>query len=287
MDIRSFLSRIVHLEIRIRKAINTQMHGNFSSIFKGSGLEFSDLRQYHYGDDVRHIDWNTSAKGHGTFVKLFKEEKEQTVFFLLDVSASQLVGKQQKSKLTTLKEVAGVLIFSAMQEASHIGFCAYSDLNEKFIAPGAGKKHGFKTISEIFKLEPVGTGTDLKGGLKFTLQALKRKSLVFILSDFIDENYQDLLRALAQKHDLVVIHLQDDLESELPKMGIVPVYDPERRQTTWVNTSASSFREQLKENINAHAVLKNQCKQWQADYVSIPAGEDFVPALVKLFNVRK
>lgn len=263
------------------------MHGNFSSIFKGSGLEFSDLRQYHYGDDVRHIDWNTSAKGHGTFVKLFKEEKEQTVFFLLDVSASQLVGKQQKSKLTTLKEVAGVLIFSAMQEASHIGFCAYSDLNEKFIAPGAGKKHGFKTISEIFKLEPVGTGTDLKGGLKFTLQALKRKSLVFILSDFIDENYQDLLRALAQKHDLVVIHLQDDLESELPKMGIVPVYDPERRQTTWVNTSASSFREQLKENINAHAVLKNQCKQWQADYVSIPAGEDFVPALVKLFNVRK
>ncbi len=206
---------------------------------------------------------------------------------MLDVSASQLVGKQQKSKLTTLKEVAGVLIFSAMQEASHIGFCAYPDLNEKFIAPGAGKKHGFKTISEIFKLEPVGTGTDLKGGLKFTLQALKRKSLVFILSDFIDENYQDLLRALAQKHDLVVIHLQDDLESELPKMGIVPVYDPERRQTTWVNTSASSFREQLKENINAHAVLKNQCKQWQADYVGIPAGEDFVPALVKLFNVRK
>ena len=105
MDIRSFLSRIVQLEIRIRKAINTQMHGNFSSIFKGSGLEFSDLRQYHYGDDVRHIDWNTTAKGHGTFVKLYKEEKEQTVFFLLDVSASQLVGKRQAQKL---KEVAGV-----------------------------------------------------------------------------------------------------------------------------------------------------------------------------------
>ena len=287
MDIQSFLSRIVQLEIRIRKAINTQMHGNFSSIFKGSGLEFSDLRQYHYGDDVRHIDWNTSAKGHGTFVKLFKEEKEQTVFFLLDVSASQLVGKHQKSKLTTLKEVAGVLIFSAMQEASHIGFCAFSDQNEKFIAPGAGKKHGYKTISEIFKLAPESTATDLKAGLKFTLQALKRKSLVFVLSDFIDDHYQDLLRALAQKHDLVVVHLQDNMESDFPKMGIIPVYDPERRQTTWVNTSASSFREQLKENIKDYAVLKNQCKQWQADYVRIPAGEDFVPALVKLFNVRK
>lgn len=287
MDIRSFLSRIVQLDIRIRKAINTQMHGNFSSIFKGSGLEFSDLRQYHYGDDVRHIDWNTTAKGHGTFVKLFKEEKEQTVFFLLDVSASQMVGKHQQNKLNTLKEVAGVLAFSAMQEAGHIGFCAYSDQNEKFIAPGSGKKHGFKSISEIFKLAPEGLGTDLKAGLKFTLQALKRKSLVFVLSDFIDENYQDLLRALAKKHDLVVVHLQDSMEHELPKMGIVPVYDPERRQTTWVNTSASSFREQLKTNLDSYEDLKNRCKQWQADYVMVQSGEDFVPALVKLFKVRK
>ena len=287
MDIRSFLSRIVQLEIRIRKAINTQMHGNFSSIFKGSGLEFSDLRQYHYGDDVRHIDWNTTAKGHGTFVKLFKEEKEQTVFFLLDVSASQLVGKRQQSKLNTLKEVAGVLAFSAMQEAGHIGFCAYSDQIEKFMAPGSGKKHGYKTITEIFKVAPVSLGTDLKAGLKFTLGALKRKSLVFVLSDFIDENYQDLLRALALKHDLVVIHLQDTLEVQLPKMGIVPVFDPERRQTTWVNTSSSSFREQLKENVTDLSELKNLCKQWQADYATIRSGEDFVPTLVKLFNVRK
>ncbi len=287
MDIRSFLSRIVQLEIRIRKAINTQMHGNFSSIFKGSGLEFSDLRQYHYGDDVRHIDWNTTAKGHGTFVKLYKEEKEQTVFFLLDVSASQLVGKRQDNKLNSLKEVAGVLAFSAMQEAGHIGFCAYSDQIEKFMAPGSGKKHGYKAISEIFKINPLSLGTDLKTGLKFTLEALKRKSLVFVLSDFIDENYQDLLRALALKHDLVVVHLQDSIESQLPKMGIVPIYDPERRQTTWVNTSSNSFREQLKENVTDLTTLKNLCKQWQADYVTIHSGEDFVPALVKLFNVRK
>jgi uncharacterized protein (DUF58 family) len=287
VDIRSFLSRIVQLEIRIRKAINTQMHGNFSSIFKGSGLEFSDLRQYHYGDDVRHIDWNTTAKGHGTFVKLYKEEKEQTVFFLLDVSASQLVGRRQSNKISTLKEVAGVLAFSAMQEAGHIGFCAYSDQIEKFIAPGSGKKHGYKTISEIFRLNPEGIGTDLKAGLKFTLQALKRKSLVFVLSDFIDDNYQDLLRALGQKHDLVVVHIQHSIEHELPKMGIVPVYDPERKQTTWVNTSARAFREQLDDNFNGYAELKTLCKQWHADYVRIQAGEDYVPALVKLFNVRK
>ena len=166
MDIRAFLSHIVQLDIRIRKAINTQMHGNFSSVFKGSGLEFSDLRQYQYGDDVRHIDWNSTAKGHGTFIKLFKEEKEQTVFFLLDVSSSQNISNGDESKLQTLKEVAGVLTFSAMQEAGNIGLCCYSDKNEKFIAPGAGKKHGYQVINELFKLIPENAGTDLKQALK-------------------------------------------------------------------------------------------------------------------------
>ena len=287
MDIRSFLSRIVQLEIRIRKAINTQMHGNFSSVFKGSGLEFSDLRQYHYGDDVRHIDWNTTAKGHGTFVKLFKEEKEQTVFFLIDVSASLLVGPESQSKLDTLKEVAGVLAFSAMQEAGHIGFCAFSDKNEKFMAPGSGKKHGYRVISEFFKLHPENTNTDLKAGLRFTLQTLNRKSLVFVLSDFLDEGYDDLLKAIAKKHDLIVIQIHDQQEIDMPNFGIIPVYDPETRMTTYVNTSSKSFKLLLTENASRLQVLKQQCKKWQADYISIQTGKDFVPALVKLFRVRK
>jgi uncharacterized protein (DUF58 family) len=287
MDIRSFLSRIVQLEIRIRKAINTQMHGNFSSVFKGSGLEFSDLRQYHYGDDIRHIDWNTTAKGHGTYVKLFKEEKEQTVFFLVDVSASQLVGRQTNSKINTLKEVAGVLAFSAIQEAGHIGFCAYSDKNEKFMAPGSGKKHGYRVISELFKLKPENTGTDLKAGLRFTLQTLNRKSIVFVLSDFLDEGYEDLLKAVAKKHDLIVIQLHDKQELGLPNFGIIPIFDPERGTTTYVNTASKSFKSILSENTNRFQLLKQHCKQWQADYVSIQTGKDFVPALVKLFRVRK
>ncbi|MCZ2479816.1 DUF58 domain-containing protein [Aquirufa nivalisilvae] len=284
----SFLSHVVQLEIRIRKAINTQMHGNFSSIFKGSGLEFSDLRQYHYGDDVRHIDWNTTAKGHGTFVKLFKEEKEQTVFFLLDVSASQQVGRNSQSKLKTLKEVAGVLSFSAMQEASHLGFCGFSDKNEKFMPPAMGKKHAYRVISELFKMEPENTGTDLKAALGFTLQVLKRRSLIFVLSDFIDENYHDLLRAMSQMHDLVVIQLVDKQEIKLPSLGIIPIFDPERKRTTWVNTSSKFFKNLQREQGSHRAEeLKKLCKQWQADYISIRAGEDFVPTLVKLFTIRK
>ncbi|MCZ2475162.1 DUF58 domain-containing protein [Aquirufa ecclesiirivi] len=284
----SFLSHVVQLEIRIRKAINTQMHGNFSSIFKGSGLEFSDLRQYHYGDDVRHIDWNTTAKGHGTFVKLFKEEKEQTVFFLLDVSASQQVGRNSQSKLKTLKEIAGVLSFSAMQEASHLGFCGFSDKNEKFMPPAMGKKHAYRVITELFKMEPENTGTDLKAALGFTLQVLKRRSLIFVLSDFIDENYHDLLRAMSQMHDLVVIQILDKQEIKLPSLGIIPVFDPERKRTTWVNTSSAFFKNLQKEQGSHRAEeLKKLCKQWQADYISIRAGEDFVPTLVKMFTARK
>jgi uncharacterized protein (DUF58 family) len=287
MDIRSFLSRIVQLEIRIRKAINTQMHGNFSSVFKGSGLEFSDLRQYQYGDDVRHIDWNTTAKGHGTFVKLFKEEKEQTAFFLLDVSASLLVGRESNSKLNTLKEVTGVLAFSALQEAGHIGFCAYTDKIEKFMAPGSGKKHGYRVISELFKLQPENTGTDLKAGLRFTLQTLNRKSLVFVVSDFLDEGYEDLLKAVAKKHDLIVIQVHDPLEIDMPNLGIIPIFDPETRTTTYVNTSSKVFKSRLNENSSRLQALKNLCKQWQADFVPIQTDKDFVPALVKLFRVRK
>ena len=288
MDIRAFLSHIVHLDIRIRKAINTQMHGNFSSVFKGSGLEFSDLRQYQYGDDVRHIDWNSTAKGHGTFIKLFKEEKEQTVFFLLDVSASQNISNGDESKLKTLKEVAGVLIFSAMQEAGNIGLCCHTDKNEKFIAPGAGKKHGYQVINELFKLIPENTGTDLKQALKFTLQVLKRKSLIFVLSDFIDSDYHDLLRAMSKKHDLVIIQIHSDIELKLPAMGIIPIYDPEKRKTTWVNTSTKSFKTLLAHEIHANSQnLNDLCKQWEANYIQIKAGSDFVPSLIKLFRIRK
>lgn len=287
MDIKSFISRIVQLEIRIRKAINTQMHGNFSSVFKGSGLEFSDLRQYQYGDDVRHIDWNTTAKGHGTFIKLFKEEKEQIAFFLVDVSGSLKVGKGNLSKLETIKEVAGVLAFSAMQEAGHIGLCCFSDKNEKYIAPRAGKKHGYQIISDLFTLEPENTGTDLKAGLLFTLQTLKRKSLIFVLSDFIDEGYHDLLRAMSQRHDLVVLHVQDNKEMRLPSMGIIPIYDPEQRKTTWVNTSSKQFKALHEQLAKSKRSLQTLCKQGRANYVPIRVGEDFVPALVRLFSIRK
>ncbi|MEY2793237.1 MAG: hypothetical protein RJA76_1229 [Bacteroidota bacterium] len=287
MDIRSFINKANQIEIRIRKAINSQMHGNYASVFKGSGIEFNDLRQYQYGDDVRHIDWNSSSKGHGTFVKIFKEEKEQTVFFVIDSSGSTEISSSKGSKLDSIKEIAAVLALSAIQEAGHIGFCCFTDKIEKFMAPAPGKKHGYKAISEIFKFEPESKKTSLQDALRFTLQILKRKSLVIVISDFIDENYQDLLVSLGNKHDVVALQIQDLHEFQIPKLGIIPVYNPETGRTTYLNSSSKSFKKLIdKQFIKKADELALLCSKQRIDYVRIYAGEDYVKPLVKLFTVR-
>jgi uncharacterized protein (DUF58 family) len=288
MNPNEFLSKLYKYEIKIRKAVTSQMRGNFHSIFKGSGLEFSDLRLYQYGDDVRLIDWNTSAKGHGTYVKIFKEEKEQTVFFVVDVSASQNVGRSDRSKLDTIKEICGVLTLSAIKEASHVGLLCFSDQKEKYIKPANTLKHGYRTILELFKLKTESTGTNLKKMILFTLDVLKRRSLVILVSDFIDTGYEENLKALARRHDLIVIHLYDQRETNLPRLGIIPVFDTESRKTIWVNASSNWFRNRMKNLFEKNSEQLDQiCKQNRANYLAIDASEDYVPKLIKLFKVRK
>ena len=283
-----FLARLRNFDIRIRKAVNSQMRGSFRSIFKGTGLEFSDLRTYQYGDDVRAIDWNVSSKGHGTFVKVFREEKDQTVFFVVDVSASQQVGPRHRAKLDATKEVCGVLAMSAIREASHVGMYCFSDQKEKYIKPGNGLKTGYQLIMSLFKLQPESTRTSIADALLFTLNILKRRSVVILLSDFIDLDYEHNLKALAKKHDLVVIHLYDQREVNLPKLGIIPVHDTETGRTVWVNTSARSFRHGLQDTFRQNQLrLERLCKQYDANYLALDSQEDFVPKLVDLFRVRQ
>ena len=283
-----FLARIRNFDIRIRKAVNSQMRGSFRSIFKGTGLEFSDLRTYQYGDDVRAIDWNVSSKGHGTFVKIFREEKDQTVFFVVDVSASQQVGPHYRDKLEATKEVCGVLAMSAIREANHVGLYCFSDQKEQYIKPANGLKTGYQLIMGLYKLQPVSSRTNIADALLFTLNVLKRRSVVILLSDFIDQSYEHNLRALAQKHDLVVIHLYDQREVKLPKLGIIPVHDTETGRTVWVNTSSASFRAKLHDTFRQNQIrLERLCKQFNANYLAIDSQEDFVPKLVELFRIRK
>jgi uncharacterized protein (DUF58 family) len=282
------LARLRQYEIRIRKAVNSQMRGSFRSVFKGTGLEFTDLRTYQYGDDVRAIDWNVSSKGHGTFVKVFREEKDQTVFFVIDVSGSQQIGPANRTKLLITKEICGVLAISALREASHVGLYCFSDQKELYIKPANGLKTGYQLIMSLLRLEPASVRTALADALLFTLNILKRRSVVILVSDFIDQRYEHNLKALAGKHDLVVIHVYEQREVNLPRLGIIPVLDPETGQTVWLNSSSRTFRAGLRGAFAENrARLEKFCKQYNANYLALDTQEDYVPKLVELFRVRK
>lgn len=281
------ISKLRKYEIQIRKAINSRMQGDFHSIFKGSGLEFDGVREYSYGDDTRTIDWNVSAKGHGTFVKTFKEEKEQTVFFLLDVSASQEIGSPGAQKVDIGKEIAGVLTLSAIKEQNRVGLMTFSDQKEKYVKSGKGVKHGYAIITELYKHKPESTRTNIDIGIKKALEIIRKKSVMILISDFIDEGYEPRLRLLAKKHDLVVIHLKDDRETQLPNLGIVPVFDKESRKTVWVNTSSAGFRKKLEKTYSGNKdELERFCRKNQINYLEINTKDNYVPQLIKLFKIR-
>ena len=286
--VEGIIAKLNKYEIKIRRAVDSQMHGNFRSVFKGSGLEFSDLRTYQYGDDVRTIDWITTAKGHGAYVKIFKEEKEQTVFFMLDVSGSQEVGNTGRLKLDTAKEICGVLALSAIKEAGHVGLYCFSDQKELYFKPANGMKHGYELILSLFKMKQASQQTDIPTAIGFALNMLKRRSVVFLISDFLDEEYEHNLKALARKHDLVVIHVYDQREIKLPSLGIIPVLDKETKRTVWLNTSSPIFKRQMRETFEDNQVrLEKLCKQHNANYLAIDSREDYVPKLIQLFRIRK
>lgn len=284
---REILKKLRKYEIQIRKALNSQMQGDFRSVFKGSGLEFDDVRAYQYGDDVRVIDWNVSAKGHGTFVKTFKEDKEQTVFFMLDVSASEEIGSPGKQKLDIGKEVCGVLALAASKEASQVGVMCFSDVREVYIKPAKGVQKAYEIVSRLFDLKPVSTKTDINQALIFTLKTVKKRAVIFVVSDFIDEGYQNNLKAMAKKHDLIVLQISDKRETLLPKLGIVPVFDKENKKTIWVNTSSSGFRSKLIDTyVHKKQELEHFCKKHQINFLSIDTNENYIPQLIKLFKTR-
>lgn len=284
---KDLVKKLRKYEIQIRKAINSQMQGDFHSIFKGSGLEFDDVRPYQYGDDIRTIDWNVSAKGHGTFVKTFKEEKEQTIYFILDVSASQEIGTPGKTKFDIGREICGVLALSGAKESSQVGLICYSDEREKYLRPKKGQGQAYEIISNLVRLQPQSPKTNLSKAIAFALNSIKRRSVIVMISDFIDEEFYPNLRSLAKKHDLVLIQISDNRETNLPKLGIIPVQDKESKKTLWVNTSFGDFRSRISTH---HASRKQELasfsRKHQINFLSINTHDDYVPKLLKLFKVR-
>ena len=284
---RELLNKLRRYEIEIRKAITSQMQGNFHSIFKGSGIEFDDVRSYQYGDDIRTIDWNVTAKGHGTFVKTFREEKEQTVFFIIDLSASQEIGAKGQQKVDIGKEICGVLSLSAVKESSQVGLIGFTDQRELYVKPSKGISHAYQIITRLFNCQASSRKTDINKALAFTLNLVKRRSVIILISDFIDDNYWKNLKALSKKHDLVIIHLFDDREANLPKLGIIPMVDKESGKTHWINTSSPAFRQKLTKTFGSNQnELQQFCKKHQVNYLSVNTRENYVPMLIKLFKLR-
>ncbi len=287
MELKELINELRKYELRIRKAIDTQMHGDFKSVFKGSGLEFDDVRAYQYGDDVRAIDWNVTAKGQGTYVKTFKEEKEQNVFFILDVSASQYIGRPNFQKIDIGRKICGILTISAVKENNSVGLLCFSDQRESYIKPKKGIKHAFQVISKLLHIEPKSLKTNLNKAMSMAMNIIQRRSVIVIISDFVDEGYDSRLKALARRHDLIVVHLVDPRERTFPRAGIIPILEKESGKRIWVNSNSKTSRQRILGNFERNQKeLRDLCLRNRANYLYIDTQEDYVSKLVKLFHVR-
>ncbi|TVT39120.1 DUF58 domain-containing protein [Hymenobacter setariae] len=288
-SLAGLVRRLRHLEIRMRHAVESQLQGNFRSVFRGTGLEFDDVRLYQYGDEVRAIDWAVSSKGHGTFVKTYKEEREQQVLVALDVSASQRVGHAASGqrKLDVGRDLAGLLALSAARQDSALGMLAFSDQKELYLPPAKGLRAAYVLIQRLFALTPASQHTGLSAGIKLALSLLRRRSLVVLISDFIDEHYERELTMLARQHDLLVVQLQAPQETEFPALGIVPLRDAETGTLRWVDTSAPSFRASYATQTAARQqALQTLCRRQKVGFLALRTDQDFVPQLVGLFQRR-
>lgn len=284
---QQLVRKLRQVEIRMLKAVDAQLQGDFHSVFKGTGLEFDDVRLYQYGDEVRAIDWAVSSKGHGTFVKTYKEEREQQVLLLLDVSASQQVGAAGRRKLDVGREICGILALAAARQDAQLGILAFSDQKELYLAPGKGIRHAYALIKRLFDLTPKSRSTAVGAGIKQALGLLKRRCIVLLISDFIDTNYERELTMLARKHDLVVLQLLDQREREFPPLGIVPLFDQESGRTIWTNTSSASFRARYRATYEQNRDQIGQiCRRHRTEYLSIATDADYVPQLIRLFRRR-
>ncbi len=289
MEHTELLKRVRRIEIKTKGLSRNIFAGEYHSAFKGRGMAFSEVREYQYGDDIRNIDWNVTARYNKPFIKVFEEERELTVMLVVDVSASRFFGTHDRYKKNIITEIAAVLAFSAIQNNDKIGVIFFSDQIEKFIPPKKGRSHILRIIRELIDFEPEHQGTDIGLALQYLTNAIKKRCTAFILSDFIDENH-DLQRALSianNKHDVVGLRIFDDREAELPSIGMVKMKDAESGEYLWVDTSSATVRGSFKHWWMQHnQLLDNAFTKTGVDYVSINTREDYVRSLYGPFQEK-
>ncbi len=289
METKELIKKIRRLEIKTKGLTKHIFSGEYHSAFKGRGMAFSEVRDYHFGDEVRTIDWNVTARYNTPYVKVFEEERELTVMLIIDVSGSEEFGTSAKTKKDVALEIAAILAFSAIANNDKVGAIFVSDQMERYIAPDKGRKHALIILREMIEFQPKSKGTDLNQGLKFLRNTQKKRTISFVISDFKDENdYMEGMRLTRKRHDTVAIRISDPAESEFPDMGIVQLFNAETNGTTWVNSSSSSFREKMKESFEQHeAALEKEMKKAGIDFVNCFTNDDIIKPLIALFHQRK
>ena len=288
METSDILKRVRQIEIKTRGLSNNIFAGQYHSAFKGKGMSFSEVREYQYGDDVRDIDWNVTARYNKPFVKVFEEERELTVMLLIDVSNSLDFGTIKQMKKDMVTEIAATLAFSAIQNNDKIGVIFFSDKIEKFIPPKKGRKHILYIIRELLDFKPESKRTDIKMAVEYLTNVIKKRCTTFMLSDFIDESdYRNALTIANRKHDIVAIQVYDRRLSELPDVGLMKVHDAETGHEQWIDTSSSKLRNAhhawWKERQNALNETFTKCN---VDSVSVRTDQDYVKSLLNLFAKR-
>ncbi len=282
------LKRVRRIELKTRGLSNQIFSGQYHSAFKGRGMAFSEVREYTPGDEIRTIDWNVTARFNTPFVKVFEEERELTVILMVDVSASYNFGTKEKLKRNLITELCAVLSFSAIQNNDKIGVIFFTDQVEKFIPPKKGKSHILRIIRELIEFEPEHKGTNLTEALTFLNNAIKKRAIAFLISDFMDENpIKDSLRLANQRHDLVAVQIKDQRETELPNVGLLPVVDPETGEWSWLDTSSKKLREEYKKKaLRFDERLHRLFKKTGVDFVSLYTDKSYVAPLINLFKKR-
>ena len=293
MSANDLLKKVRKIEIKTRALSHQIFAGEYHSAFKGRGMAFSEVREYQYGDDVRNMDWNVTARLRSPYVKVFEEERELTVVLLVDVSRSRLFGTAGKSRRDVLAEIAAVLSFSAIINNDKVGALFFSEKVEKFIPPKKGRSHLLHIIREIIEFQPTVDGTDISEALRYLTNAIKKKCTAFLMSDMIDVNkdgsprYEDALKVAVNRHDLSVIEVFDPRERNIPDVGLINIKDSETGATAWVNTSDRKMRLAYEEWFrNMEQSSSRLFMKYNVDKVSISVDDDYVKGLMTLFKNR-
>ena len=288
MDTTQIFKNVRQIEIRTRGLVNQLFSGEYHSVFKGRGMEFTEVREYNYGDDVRTIDWNVSARLNKPFVKVFEEERELTVMLLVDMSGSQDFGTVVKKKREIAAELCAVLAFSAIKNNDKVGMIIFTDRVETFIPPKKGRSHILRIIRDILAYDPKGSGTDLRHALEYFNSVTKKRSIAFLVSDFVDDGYQRAMKIAARKHDLIAVRLVDAREMDLPDVGLVKLRDAETGAERWIDTSQTSVRRAWRDEWQQRSQIKlREFLLSNVDAITIDSRQGYVQPLVEFFRMRE